>query len=223
MTIAANLFTENFFAMAKQRLRPGGIFSQWVQNYYLPKEDLRSIIAAFRKSFPHVMLFETYDGIDLLLIGAQEPLQLDMDRIGGRMAELRVYMDLGRVGIRTPEAILELYRLGPSDIDEVVEGAPRNTDDNARVEFSAPKTFGVYTVGENLEYLHQFFSDPVGHVTPTRSLEAADELRFKIARGLFLRQEYDLARQTLRRVTSPEMAEKADDLAGKIDQAESAP
>jgi spermidine synthase len=223
MTVAANLFTEDFFRMAKTRLRAGGIFSQWVQNYYLPKEDLRSIIAAFRDSFPYVMLFETYDGIDLLLLGSQEPMQLDLERFDKRMTELRVLMDLGRVGIRKPSDVLELFRLGPQDIDKVVAGAPRNTDDNARVEFSAPKTFGVYTVGQNLEYLRQFVADPVDHVTPEPSPEEADELRLRIARGLFLRQEYDLARLTLEWVKLPESTTRVADLTRKIDQATSAP
>lgn len=223
MTVAANLFTEDFFRMARTRLREGGIFSQWVQNYYLPKEDLRSIIAAFRTSFPYVMLFETYNGIDLLLMGSQEPIQLDLERFDKRMTELRVLMDLGRVGIRTPSNVLELFRLGPEDIDRVVTGAPRNTDDNARVEFSAPKTFGVYTLGENLEYLRQFVSDPVDYVTPEPGPEAADELRLQIARGLFFRQEYDLARHTLEAVRLPEFSTRVADLAHRIDQAADTP
>ena len=223
MTVAANLFTEDFFRMAKTRLREGGIFSQWVQNYYLPKEDLRSIIASFRDSFPYVMLFETYDGIDLLLMGAQEPIRLDLKRFSERMTELRVLMDLGRVGIRKPADVLELFRLGPQDIDRIVADAPRNTDDNARVEFSAPKTFGVYTVGENLDYLRQFVSDPVDHITPEPGPQAADELRLQIARGLFLRQEYDLARHTLDGVELAEFSTQVADLTRRIEQASTAP
>lgn len=223
MTVASNLFTEDFFRMAKTRLREGGIFSQWVQNYYLPKEDLRSIIAAFRDSFPYVMLFETYDGIDLLLIGSQEPLQLNLERFEERMTELRVLLDLGRVGIRKPADILELFRLGPRDVDKIVAGAPRNTDDNARVEFSAPKTFGVYTVGENLDYLRQFVSDPVDYITPELGPDEADELRLQIARGLFFRQEYDLARRTLQAVESSEFSARIADLARRIDQAADTP
>ena len=223
MTVAANLFTEEFFRMAKTRLREGGIFSQWVQNYYLPREDLRSIIAAFRDSFPYVMMFETYDGIDLLLMGSQEPIELDLGRFEDRMAELRVLMDLGRVGIRSSDSILELFRLGPGDIDRIVADAPRNTDDNARVEFSAPKTFGVYTLGENLEYLREYVSDPLDHVRPAPDLLEADELRLRIARGLFMRREYGLARRTLKGVTLPEFEPRVADLTRLIEQAVDAP
>jgi spermidine synthase len=223
MTVAANLFTEDFFRMAKTRLREGGIFSQWVQNYYLPKEDLRSIIAAFRDSFPHVMLFETYDGIDLLLVGSQQPIRLDLEQFDRRMAELRVRMDLARVGIRSANNILELFRLGPQDIDKIVAGAPRNTDDNARVEFSAPKTFGLYTLGENLAYLREFMGDPLDHVSPELGPRETDELRLEVASGLFFRREYELARRTLKRVKLPEFATQVDDLSRRIEQAATAP
>ena len=169
------------------------------------------------------MLFETYDGIDLLLLGSQEPIQLDLERFDERMTELLVLMDLGRVGIRRPSDVLELFRLGPQEIDRIVAGAPRNTDDNARVEFSAPKTFGVYTVEENLDYLRQFVGDPLHYITPVASPEAADELRLQIAHGLFLRQEYDSARHVLEWVKLPEFTTRVADLARKIDQAATAP
>ena len=42
--------TEEFFALSKNRLRPDGMFCQWVQNYNLGREELRSIIGAFRSA-----------------------------------------------------------------------------------------------------------------------------------------------------------------------------
>jgi spermidine synthase len=39
MTVASNLFTEEFFRLARERLHPAGIFSQWIQTYGLATED----------------------------------------------------------------------------------------------------------------------------------------------------------------------------------------
>ena len=220
MTVAANLFTEDFFSMAKTRLREGGVFSQWIQNYYLPREDLRSIIAAFRDSFEYVMLFETFDGIDLLLMGSQEPIVLDLERFETRMSELRVRMDLGRVGVRRPLDLVSLYRVGPEQIDRLIEGAERNTDDNARVEFSAPKTFGVYTLPENLKLLRQYTSDPLEIISPQPTAEERDPLLLQLARQLFFRREYDLAREQLARITDPELSDRVAELAARIDEAD---
>jgi len=198
MTVAANLFTEDFFEMAKTRVRPGGIFAQWIQNYYLPPEDLRSIVAAFRKSFPHIVMFETYGGVDLILLGAQEPIDLDLDEIEGRMGDLTVRMSMGRAEIRRPSDVLAMLRMGPEEIDRLVIDAPRNTDDNARVEFSAPKALGAPTLWGNMELLRSFSADPVLLVTDDESDPAErDALRLKLAYSFYRRGEYPLARQQL--------------------------
>ena len=219
MTIAANLFTEDFFRIARTRVRPGGVFSQWIQNYYLPPEDLRSIIAAFRGSFPHVLLFETFEGVDLLLMGSDRPLSLDIDELGRRMSELRVSMDLGRLEIRKPSDILSLYRLGSAEVDRLVEGAPRNTDDNARVEFSAPKTLGLYTLKTNLRLIRSFLGDPLGILDPLPGdVEAQDQIRIEIAWAWVYRREYDLAARIAAEITSESLRPQAEALLARLEQ-----
>jgi len=200
MTVASNLFTEDFFRMARTRLRPGGVFSQWVQNYYLPAEDLRSIVAAFRTAFRYVMLFEASGGVDVLLMGSQEPLGLNLDRFQARMSELRVRMDLGRVAVRHPLDIVTRFRLGPAEVDRFVEGAPRNTDDNARVEFSAPKTLGTYTLVENRALIHSYLDDPLEYVEPAvTDPEKRDETRLLLAKRWLAVGDDDLAEASARR------------------------
>jgi spermidine synthase len=49
------LYSENFYAVVRQRLRPGGILQQW-----LPvgdAEDKAAVAMALRRSFPHVRVF----------------------------------------------------------------------------------------------------------------------------------------------------------------------
>lgn len=184
MTVASNLFTEEFFALSKTRLREGGIFCQWVQNYNLRQEDLRSIIGAFRSAYEHVLLFETFGGVDNLLLGSDSPVLLNLPRMESRMQELSVRMDLGRVGIRSPTYILSLFRIGTREIDRMVEGAPRNTDDNARVEFAAPKALYVNNLAENVEFLDNHASDFMNYVVPAPATpEEHDRLLLDTARA----------------------------------------
>jgi spermidine synthase len=221
MTVAANLFTEDFFHMARTRVRPGGIFSQWIQNYYLPAEDLRSIVAAFRSAFPNVLLFETFGGVDLLMLGSEEPLTLDLETIETRMAELKVRMDLGRIEMRRAVDVLTLFRLGTDEVEQLVAGAPRNTDDNARVEFSAPKTLGLYTLEENLALLRQYTADPLSYVTPPLEdpLES-DRLRLSLAEAWFWRGDYDLAAESARRVSEGPLRVRAEEILQEVEIAE---
>lgn len=194
MTVAANLFTEDFFRIARSRLRRGGMFAQWVQNYYLPTDDLRSIVAAFHEAFPYVHVFETFEGVDLVLLGSEEPIDLDLDLVDRRMSELLVRMDLARINVRRPTDVLPLFRLGHDEVGRFVEGAPRNTDDNARVEFSAPKALGLETLGVNIALISDFLGDPLDYVTPAPADRAeTDRLRLDLARSWLKRGRADRA------------------------------
>jgi len=211
MTVASNLFTEDFFRMARTRIRPRGIFAQWIQTYYLPPEDLQSIIAAFNDAFPHVMLFETMDGVDLLLLGAEQPLKLDLDAIGRRMSELDVRIDLSRVGMRRAIDVLSLFRLGPAEVGALVEGAPRNTDDNARVEFSAPKTLGMPTIDANLEMIHRYRADLLDYLDPAvEDPQERDRIRLELAESWLYRGDYELAATAAEQVSDGPLRARAD-------------
>ncbi len=170
MTVAANLFTEEFFRMASLRVRPGGIFLQWVQAYCLPPDDLRSIVGAFRDAFPQVMIFQV-DGIDLMLAGSRDPIVLDVGQWAERIADPRIGRDLARVKVREPADLLPLFELGPAEVSRLVEGAARNTDDNARVEYSAPKAFALSTTSMNREMLEEYSGEPLDHVVPPPATE----------------------------------------------------
>jgi len=194
MTIAANLFTEDFFRAARRRIRPGGVYCQWVQNYYLSTADLRSVIAAFQSAFPEVLLFETVDGVDLLLLGSQEPLRIDLEKLDRKVAELDVRMDLARVGMSSAVDILTTFRLGDREVRRLVRNAPRNTDDNARVEFNAPKSMGAETIGPNISLLRQFGGDIFDYIEPPVDDPARrDELRLALAERMYDRGDFDLA------------------------------
>jgi spermidine synthase len=211
MTVASNLFTEEFFRLARTRLNPSGIFCQWVQTYGLATEDMRSIVAAFHEAFRHTMLFETFEGTDLLLLGSDEPLTLDLDRMARRMSELRVFVDLGRIGVRRPADILPLFRLGSDEVSRLVAGAGRNTDDNARVEFSAPKAMYEDTSDPTLAYIERFAASPLDHVTPAPATpEARDLLRVQLVKAWLARQETGRAKRLAAEIsTDPLRAEAA--------------
>jgi spermidine synthase len=181
MTVASNLFTEDFFRIARTRLRPGGVFGQWVQTYSLTPENSRSILAAFHRSFPHVLVFETLNGIDLLLIGSDQPLVLDVDVLERRSSSLWVRTDLARVGIHSGLDIVAMLQTGGAALNDVVRGATVNTDDGGIVEFSAPKSLYLDTQDANLAMLQGSGADPLAVVAAlTRSPQSPENLRLEM-------------------------------------------
>ncbi len=215
MTVASNLFTEEFFRLARERLNPSGIFSQWIQTYGLATEDLRSIVAAFHAAFPNTMLFETFEGTDLLLLGSDAPIVLDLERMGRRMSELRVWADLGRVRVRRPADVLPLFRLGTAEVTRLVAGAPRNTDDNARVEFSAPKSLYEDTSDPTLAYIERFAVSPLEYVAPAPvSTDGRDRLRVQLVAAWLAREQRERAQGIVAQIAPGPLRDEAERLLG---------
>jgi spermidine synthase len=164
VTGASSLFTRDFFTLARDRLRPGGVFGQWLQLYSLSPELLRTVIATFQSVFPHTLVFQTVHE-DTLLIGSATPLSLDLASIEQRMAVPAVATDLARVGIRDSAELLGWLALDTSDVPRFARGAEINTDDNARLEFAAPRALYEDSVPENLQRLTDAFG-ATGDVLP---------------------------------------------------------
>jgi spermidine synthase len=183
MTVAANLFTEDFFRIGRSHLRPGGLFEQWIQTYGLTPDSLRSILAGFHRAFPHVLVFETLNGIDLLVLGSDRPLVLDLDALERRSLELWVRADLARVGVGGAADIAAMLQTGGGALDVVLSGAAVNTDDNGLVEFAAPKAIYLDTQDANMAMLQGAREDPMAVVSGlVRTQESPDSLRLEMIR-----------------------------------------
>jgi spermidine synthase len=80
----ASLFTREFYLAVRSRLRPRGVFAQWVQSYAVHPETLREIYATLTGVFPNVQTWWTASG-DLMLIASAEPLVIDADELRARL------------------------------------------------------------------------------------------------------------------------------------------
>lgn len=138
----ADLFTREFFQTCRQHLAPGGLACTWIQAYALQQEDVQTIVATFKSAFPHVAMWELMPGIDYLLVGSEDPLPLDPARLEKRLAASGLHQALAQSGAGNALDLLSSYVMGDEGIIALAGNAPVNTDDNARLEFSAPR--GLY-------------------------------------------------------------------------------
>ncbi|MBI3988523.1 MAG: fused MFS/spermidine synthase [candidate division NC10 bacterium] len=151
----ANLFSLDFYRLAKARLNVGGIYCQWVQGYDLYPEDLKMIIKTFQAIFPHTTIWQTLPG-DYLLIATDDPLILDFALLRERFQKLPdLREDLRGIGVASPVTLLATFVLGQEDVARFAEDAWLHTDDRPLLEFSAPKSLYAYTVGLNARLLWQ--------------------------------------------------------------------
>jgi len=139
----ASLFTREFFEGAKARLAPGGVVCQWAHTYDISSDDLRSIVATFLTAFPDGSLWLVGDA-DVLLIGSTGPLDERMAGIAAAWQRPGVAADLGSVGAVDPYAVTSLFVAQGAALKAWANGAPLQTDDRSRLEFSGPRNiFGV--------------------------------------------------------------------------------
>src|SRR5439155_26083910 len=63
------LYSTEFYALARTRLKPGGYISQWLPAYQVPGATTLAMIRAFVDLFPQAVLVSGAEA-DLILIGA---------------------------------------------------------------------------------------------------------------------------------------------------------
>jgi len=154
ITGVSSLFTREFFELGRSRLAPGGVWAQWVQTYGMGPEDLRTLLATFASVYPEVVLFGTLEDADLILLGSNGPIQPSHEVF--RRAETRwpaVGAEWERVGFSDPTHLLSTFVADRRGVLAIARDAPLNTDDNARIEHSAPLYLHRRTANENLEQL----------------------------------------------------------------------
>ena len=154
LTGVSNLFTTEFFFLGKSKLRPGGVWSQWVQMYGMDESDLQTLLRTFSETYAHVRLFSTIEDADLVLIGSDAPLELDVDVVDRLMrTQPQVAAEMEVVDVVYPEDLLTMYQLDRQGILEFAGDAVVNSDDNMRIEYSAPLHLHEDTASENFASL----------------------------------------------------------------------
>jgi spermidine synthase len=200
MSGLASMFSEEFFRLARERLRPGGIMLQWIQAYNIRPEDFRMVVNTFRSTFPAASIWNPIRG-DFLLAGRRESSPIDLDQVRTRFdGNPQVRRDLERIGVRAWPGVLGFFMLGEADTARFAQGGGLNTDDKLPLEFSAPRALYLDTGETNWRLVHQFRQAALPEVTASSrsALEHADA-RSWIGRVDLTRMAYDDAQQQFQR------------------------
>lgn len=136
----ATLFTREFYALAKQHLKPDGVFCQWAQLYELGPRNVKMIYRTFSESFKYVYAFTPGDETtDTILLGSDRPLDMNLQALRRQFSESTVLRhELERAEVNSAEDLIASLLLGPREVPAFVAGAEINTDDNAKLEYAAP-------------------------------------------------------------------------------------
>ncbi|MBI5602057.1 MAG: fused MFS/spermidine synthase [Deltaproteobacteria bacterium] len=160
MAGVANVFTQEFFRLGYNKLKPEGVFCQWLQLYKISPESFKTVLTTFQAVFPYVYVFQPQQK-DLVMVGFKKKPDLSLARIEERMKWKLVEQDLNRIGVRDLHNLISRFTMGPDEVATLTRGGILNTDDNALIEFSTPRTLFAETEDLNAQILEPF-KQPAG-------------------------------------------------------------
>jgi spermidine synthase len=160
-----NLYTREFFALCRQRLRPGGLMCLWIPPDR--KSEVMMVLRTYLEAFPHVQAWcgpEPHAGF--LLIGTEQPLA--MAQAPAKIRKLydrpAVAEDLRAWGpeLDSPQRILDLYCGDREQLWAFVGPGRIITDDTPYTEFplwrSRNKSGDFHSILRAFTYKH--LADP---------------------------------------------------------------
>ena len=159
ITGVSNLFTLEYLELGRSRLAPDGIFCQWLQIYGMGADDMRSLVRTFSEVFPSVLMYRSVDDSDVLLLGSRASLGMEVSPMPDWF-DGPIGADLARIDVREPYDVLSYQQADRDDLVELAGDVGLNTDDNVRIEFSAPLFLHYATSDHNSELLTEASSGP---------------------------------------------------------------
>jgi spermidine synthase len=140
---AATLYTREYFELVKQRLKPGGLVTQWVPFYESDQAVVRTELATFFEVFPEGTVWgndENGFGYDVVLLGQVGPMEIDVDDLQARMnrsdyANVKTALTASNMG--SAADFLKTYAGRAPELKEWLKGSEINLDRNLRLQYLA--------------------------------------------------------------------------------------
>jgi len=139
----ATLYSREYFERLRKRLNKGGVVTQWIPLYESDLATVKSEVATFMEAFPYAEVFanlQSGGGYDLVLLGHEEPMVLDIPGSEARLA-LPQYAPMAtsmtEVGIEGPQGLLNTYIGDKRSLASWVKDAQINRDKDLRLQYLA--------------------------------------------------------------------------------------
>jgi len=132
----AALYSREFYALARARLKPKGFISQWLPAYQVPTTTTLAMIRAFVDVFPQAVLLSGAEA-DLVLIGTNDSrIEIDPARLATMLAKApAVQADLQRLDLGSVREIVGTFVGSAQRLAEATRDSPPVSDDRPLQEY----------------------------------------------------------------------------------------
>ncbi|HEY9869575.1 MAG TPA: fused MFS/spermidine synthase [Candidatus Obscuribacterales bacterium] len=135
-----NLFTSEYFKICRACLKPGGIFSLWLQTNEVAPDNMRSVLGALGSAFPYQLAMAATPS-NLVVLASDAPLTIDQDKLDKMLANKAIASELSRVGVKSSNALIGRFQADSQGIARLAAGHPPNIDDTNHLEYAVGKTY----------------------------------------------------------------------------------
>lgn len=172
-----NLYTKEYYELAKSRLKEGGIISQWIPLYNLSTEDVRTMVKTFQSVFPHTTIWLA--NTDIFMIGSPERTVIDLDKLERSLEMPNIKSLLTDIDLEDKHEFLSTFIMNEDMVREYAKDAPVMTDNNPLVEYIGPRSLNVNTISPNLGEMLKY-REPVYGYIKTSSPEKLSMLKERL-------------------------------------------
>ena len=136
-----SLYTYDYYKLLRERLKPGGLVSQWLPYYSLTTENFKMIIKAFHKVFPNTSVWYTNSTFNsyVIVIGKTDGPEIDFGNMAEKFKIEKVLKDMDEIDTANPFKVLDYFMFANDTVTEFVGDVPLHTDDNMAVEYMSGK------------------------------------------------------------------------------------
>jgi len=133
-----NLYTRDFYELARARLREGGLVTYWMPLNQIGESVARSAVAAFLEVFPGAVLLSGYRH-QLIMIGRKNaPIEFDPDAMRRQIDVIPgLYDELRWLSLEEPADVAATLAATAATMRSATEGYPTLTDDHPLMEYGA--------------------------------------------------------------------------------------
>lgn len=188
------LYTEEFYSAVKKRLRPGGVFAQWVPVLGSMQGDLMRIhLNTFRRAFPTATCWYVYGSDQAFLLATPERFEMDAPSLQSKLNRLPEWFKAGEYEIDTVERISGFFWMDEPAMNRMIAGETRVNRDNVHY-FDKQSAVWPSPPQQRLPFFQASVLPYLGKVDDglSRRIQARQALAGHLGRFAFFQQRDDL-------------------------------
>lgn len=158
----STFYTREYYQLCLNRLKPGGMVSQWVPLHSNDPEIVRALVHTFITVFPEYCAF--FVNADLFLLGSDQPLRMHYERASERLAMPALRDALAQSGLGDVVEVMSCFLMDKDALDAYAQNAGIMLDNRPWAEFIMPRLVYARRVPEAIETLKPHVTSPLAGI-----------------------------------------------------------